>query len=135
MMMPKSIEALQQQRALIANQIAQLGDLRCGSITSTTGRCGKPNCRCHQPGQPGHGPNVRLTYKVQGRTRTESLPDAAAVNKAKRETEEFRTFQTLHKEFLEVNAQICHLRPVEPDRLSEQEKKRSKPSNRKRRAR
>jgi hypothetical protein len=134
MMMPKSLETLQQQRALIATQIAELGDLRCGSITSTTGRCGKPNCRCHQPGQPGHGPNVRITYKVQGRTRTESLPDAAAVNKAKREIEEFRKFQTLHKEFLEVNAEICHLRPVEPDPLSEQEKKRSQPSNRKRRA-
>jgi hypothetical protein len=133
MMMLKSLEALQQQRALIANQIAELGDLRCGSITSTTGRCGKPNCRCHQPRQRGHGPNLRLTYKAQGRTRTESLPDAAAVNKAKREIEEFRKFQTLHKEFLEVNAEICHLRPVEPDTLSEQEKKRSKPSNRKRR--
>lgn len=133
MTMPKSLEALQQQRALIANQIAELGDLRCGSITSTTGRCGKPNCRCHQAGQPGHGPNPRLTYKVQGRTRTESLPDAAAINKAKREIEEFRKFQTLQREFVEVNAEICHLRPVEPDTLSEQEKKRSKPSNGKRR--
>lgn len=133
MTMPKSLEALQQQRALVADQIAELGDLRCGSITSTTGRCGKPNCRCHQPGQPGHGPNLRLTYKVQGRTRTESLPDAAAINKAKREIEEFRKFQTLQKQFVEVNSEICHLRPVEPDTLSEQEKKRSKPSNEKRR--
>ena len=46
---PKSLESLEQQRANIANQIAALGDLRAGSITPTTGRCGKPNCHCHQP--------------------------------------------------------------------------------------
>jgi hypothetical protein len=134
MMTPRSLEALEHQRAQITHQIAALGDLRSGSITSTSGRCGKPNCHCHQPDQPGHGPNLRLTYKVQGRTRTESLPDMAAVNKAKHEIEEFRRFQALQKEFLQINAQICHLRPSDADPLSEQEKKPSKPSNRRRRA-
>ena len=132
MIMPKSLESLEQRRVQITRQIAALGDLRCGSITSTTGRCGKPNCHCHQPNQPAHGPNLRLTYKVQGKTITESLPNPAAVRKAEREIEEFRKYQALHKEFLDVNAQICHSRPSEPDTLSEQEKKRSKPSNRRR---
>jgi hypothetical protein len=131
MMMPKSLEALAQRRVQITDRIAALGDLRCGSITSTTGRCGKPNCHCHQPNQAGHGPNSRLTYKVQGKTVTESLPNLAAMRKAEREIGEFRKCQALHKEFLEVNAQICQMRPPEPDTLSEQEKKRSKRSNRK----
>ena len=132
MMMPESLESLEQRRVQITRQIAALGDLRCGSITATTGRCGKPNCHCHQPNQPGHGPNLRLTYKVQGKTITESLPHPAAVHKAEREIEEFRKYQTLHREFLEVSAQICQARPSQPDILSEQEKKRSKPSNRRR---
>lgn len=63
---------LEQRRKVIAQRIAQLGDLRPGSITSTSGRCGKPHCRCHQPGQPGHGPNVRLIYKVNGKTVSEA---------------------------------------------------------------
>ncbi|MEO7144017.1 MAG: DUF6788 family protein, partial [Bryobacteraceae bacterium] len=67
---PKSLESLEHQRANIANQIAALSDLRCGSITATTGRCGKPNCHCHQPKDPGHGPNLRLTYKSDGKTVT-----------------------------------------------------------------
>jgi hypothetical protein len=71
---------------------------------------------------------------VEGKTRTESLPDPAAINKAKREIEEFRKYQALHKEFLEVNTQICHLRPAEPNTLSQQEKKRLRPSNKKRHA-
>lgn len=131
MMMPKSLESLAERRAQITDQIAGLGDLRCGSITSTTGRCGKPNCHCHRPKDPGHGPNLRLTYKVQGKTVTESLSEPAAVRKAEREIAEFRKYQVLHKEFLAVNAQICQMRPSEPDTLSGQEKKRSKRSSRK----
>ncbi len=131
MMMPTSLESLAQRRAQITDHIAALGDLRCGSITSTTGRCGKPNCHCHRPNQPGHGPNPRLTYKVQGKTITESLPDLASMRKAEREIGEFRKYQALHKEFLQVNAQICQMRPPQPDTLSEQEKKRSKRSNKK----
>ena len=38
--MPDSLEQLQQQRTDIIRQIGQLGDLRPGSITNTSGRCG-----------------------------------------------------------------------------------------------
>jgi len=127
----KSLEFLEQLRVNITNRIAALGDLRCGSITSTTGRCGKPNCHCHQPKDPGHGPNLRLTFKINGKTVTESLPDLLATRKAEREIAEFRKLQGLHKELIEVNAQICQLRPSEPDVLSPEEKKRPKRSSRK----
>jgi hypothetical protein len=132
--MPKSLESLEQQRANIVEQIVQLDDLRCGSITATTGRCGKPNCRCHQPNQPGHGPNLRVTFKVEGKTVTESLPNSAAVHKAEREIAEFRKFQQLSREFVDVNAQICQLRPVEEVPQTPQEKKRPKRSARNSRA-
>ncbi len=117
-----SLDSLQQRRAQIADQIAALGDLRSGSITPTSGRCCKPTCHCHRPKDPGHGLNPRLPYKVDGKTVTESLPNPAAVRKAEREIAEFRNLQGLHKEFVEVNAQICQLRPTEPDELPAQEK-------------
>jgi len=126
MTIPKSLEFLEQQRVDITNQIAALGDLRCGSITSTTGKCGKPSCHCHQPKDPGHGPNLRLTFKINGKTVTESLPDQAATRKAEREIAEFRKLQGLHKELIEVNAQICQLRPSESNVLAPEEKKRQK---------
>src|SRR6202165_2190891 len=97
MLLPKSLESLEQRRAQIADQIPVLGDLRGGPITYTTGKCGKPNCHCHQPKDPGHGPPPRLTYKVTGKTVTESLPDPAAIRKAEREIAEFRKLQSLHK--------------------------------------
>jgi hypothetical protein len=134
MSIPNSLESLEDQRANIASQIAALGDLRAGSITSTTGRCGKPNCHCHQPKDPGHGPNLRLTFKANGKTVTQSLPDQAATRKAEREIAEFRKLQSLHKELIEINAQICQMRPAQPEGLSLVEKKRPRRSSGKSRA-
>jgi Family of unknown function (DUF6788) len=133
--MPQSLSDLEQRRELIAQRIAQLGDLRPGSVTSTSGRCGKLACRCHQPGQPGHGPNFRLTYKVEGKTVSEALPTSAAIHKAEREVEEFRKFQQLTREFLGANTEICRLRPVGEAAESERKKKRSKRSGKRSRAR
>ncbi len=48
MPLPDSLATLEQQRSGILMQILELGDFRSGSITAINGRCGKPNCRCHQ---------------------------------------------------------------------------------------
>lgn len=132
--MPLSLPDLAQRREVIAQQIAQLGDLRPGCVTGTSGRCGKPGCRCHQTGEPPHGPNFRLTYKAEGKTISESLPTPAAIPKAEREVAEFRRFQELSREFVETNTAICRLRPVEEETPNEQEKKRRKRSGRRSRA-
>ena len=111
--MPDSLDQLQQRRTDIVRQIGDLGDLRPGSISNTSGRCGKSNCRCHRPGQPGHGPHARLTCKLGGKTVSESLPTPAARAKTEREVGEFRKFQQLSREFVEVNSRICKQRPPE----------------------
>ncbi len=132
--MPQSLSDLEQRREVIAQRIAELGDLRPGSITGTSGRCGKPECHCHQPGQPDHGPHFRLTYKVEGKTISEALPSPSAIQKAEREVEEFRKFQRLSREFLGTNAEICRLRPLEVEAETELKKKRSKRFGKKSRA-
>ena len=128
--MPESLAALEQQRSSILTQILELGDFRSGSITAINGRCGKPNCHCHQPNQPGHGPNFRLTRKVSGKTVSESFSSAPELRKAQSEVEAFHRFRQLSQELLEVNERICRARPV-ADALSPQKKKRRKPSSRK----
>ncbi len=121
--MPDSLSVLEQQRSAILMRFLQLGDFRSGSITAINGRCGKPTCHCHQPGQPGHGPNFRLTRKVDGKTVSESFSSAAELRKAQREVEAFHHFRQLSQDLLEVNERICRARPVE-DALSPEEKKR-----------
>jgi hypothetical protein len=132
--MTRTLNHLEQRRREIAQQIALLGDLRAGSVTSTSGRCGKPSCRCHQPGQSGHGPNLRLTYKIDGKSVSESLPTPAAIHKAEREVAEFRKFQQLSREFVDTNAEICRLRPTNDEPSTDQGKKRRKRSVRRSRA-
>ena len=112
------------------SRIVDLGDFRIGSITAISGRCGKPECRCHQPNQPGHGPNFRLTRKVNGKSISETFASPAEMRKAEREVEDFHRFRELSRELLEVNEKICRARPVE-DTLTPEEKKRRKPSGRK----
>lgn len=128
--MPDSLADLEQKRAVLLAQISELGDFRAGSITGTGGRCGNPGCHCHRTDDSGHDPHPRLTYKVNGKTMTESFPTPAAQRKAEREIETFRRYRQLERSFVEVNAKICRARPV-GDTLSPQEKKRRKRSARK----
>ena len=110
--MPESLATLEQQRTAIASEILQRGDFRRGSITAIRGRCGKPNCHCHQPGQPAHGPHCRLTKKVNGKTVSETFSSPAERCKAQREVAAFYHFRKLSRQLLEVNEKICPLRPV-----------------------
>jgi hypothetical protein len=131
--LPKSLPDLEQHRFHLLRQFANLRDLRPGSVTGIVRRCGKPTCHCAQPDDPGHGPTLRLTYKVLGKTISEALPTPAAVRKAEREITEFRKFQELSRAFVEINEEICRVRPV-ADTLSPEEKKRPKQSSKKSRA-
>src|SRR5271165_5505213 len=125
--MPDSLAELEQQRAAILRQISELEDFRPGSITGTGGRCGNPGCHCHLPDDPGHRPHPRLTYKVNGKTVTESFATAADERKAEREIKAFRRYRQLERYFVEVNEKICRVRPV-MDTLSAKEKKRPRRS-------
>jgi hypothetical protein len=121
--MPESLADLEQQRAVVLRQISELQEFRAGSITGTGGRCGNPGCHCHRPDDPGHRPHPRLTYKVNGKTVTESFATPAEQRKAEQEIEAFRSYQQLERSFVHINEKICRARPVE-DTLTAQEKKR-----------
>ena len=131
---PTSLTDLEQQRSELVLEFAQLKDLRPGSVTGIVRRCGKPTCHCAQPDDPGHGPTLRLTYKVEGKTVSEALPTPAAVRKAEQEIAEFRKYQEFTRTFVEINEKICRLRPVEQEAPVTTEKRGAKPSARKLRA-
>src|SRR5271154_2059059 len=116
---------LEKQRSELLKRIGAVGDFRRGSITATYGKCGKPTCHCAKPGSAGHGPNFRLTRKVQGKTVTETFASPAPLRKAQREVEEFHHFKDLCEQVAAVSEQLCAVRPVESS-LSPQEKKRQK---------
>ena len=128
--MPNSLLDLEKRRFEVLAEISALGDFRRGCISGTGGRCGTPGCHCHKPDDPGHGPNLRLTYKVDGKTVTETFPTTAAQRKAEREIAGFRRYQELSRELVDTNEKICRVRPVE-ETLTPLEKKRPTRSGRK----
>lgn len=127
------LQYLEVRRRDLLAAIHGLHDMRPGSIVGAIRRCGKPGCHCAKANDPGHGPNLRITYKLHGKTVTEALPSSAAVRKAEQEIAEFRRFQKLSEELVEVSGQICRQRPVE-DTLTAEEKKRPRRSRPKSRA-
>ena len=127
--MTDPLAALTDERSTLLRQISELGDFQPGTITSALRRCGKPGCHCAKPDDPGHGPHFQLTGKIDGKTATQNLPSPAAVRKAEAEIAEFRRFQNLTGEFVDVNRKICRLRPVGEAAQTPQEKKRQKRSS------
>ena len=128
--MPDSLLDLEAHRSDLFRRLISVGDLRRGSITTTSGRCGKATCHCAKRDDPGHGPSFRLTRKVRAKTVTETFASPAALRKAQQEVVAFHRFQELCDQIVEVSERICALRPVE-DTLTPEEKKRRKRSNRK----
>lgn len=126
------LEKFEKQRTALLQQVSQVGDFRRGSITTTSGTCGTPACHCHQPGDPGHGPTFRLTYKVHGKSVTESLSNPAALRKTQKEVAEHHRFRDLSQALVEVNEKICRLRPIEEaPAVPADKKKRRRPSSKK----
>jgi hypothetical protein len=111
--MPESLSELESERSKILRQFTRLGDLRPGSISAVTRRCGKSTCHCAQPHGPGHDPQIRLTRKVDGKTVAESFPSPAAFRKAQAEIHEYHRLQKLSAALVAVSEKICRLRPVE----------------------
>ncbi len=111
--MSDSLPALEERRSQIIFEIAQLGDFRPGSIHAQFRRCGKPNCACAHDQNARHGPLMRLSRKIDGKTVQDTLADPAQLRKAQREVDGFRRFQQLSAELVQVNESICQLRPVQ----------------------
>lgn len=109
MTLPRDIHALATQRDRLRHQLAEIGDLRPGSLVPNYRRCGKPTCRCSTEGHPGHGPHWILTHKVKGKTRTRVIP-LSEVEKTRAHIAECQRLRRLVGELVEVSEELCQAR-------------------------
>jgi hypothetical protein len=131
--MPDPIAALEARREAIMKELAQIGDMRRGSITETFRPCGKAACACSGPSHPGHGPYYAFTTKVDGKTRSVQLRAGSRLAKFQREVDAYRRFRALTDSLFGVNEAICDARPQEHEAADERTrlKKTSSRSSRK----
>lgn len=111
--MQDPMAALVTRRDVILREMAQMGDMRRGSITEAFRPCGKANCACSQADHPGHGPYYAFTTKVAGKTKTVQLRAGSRLTKFQREVDAYRRFKSLTEQLLEVNEAICDKRSEE----------------------
>lgn len=112
--MPTALERLEQRRDVLSQRLQILGDFRPGTISVNFRKCGKERCACARPRHPGHGPQYLWNTTRGGQSRAQNLRLGPELEKARRETENHRVFLRLCRELVDVNEQICRLRPVVP---------------------
>src|SRR5258708_23873711 len=117
------LRALRDRRDQLAARLARVDDLRPGFLTARFRKCGKPNCHCAQKDSPGHGPSYSLTHRVGGKTVTQVIPQAPAVERAKAQIAEYRRFRNLVRELIAVSEQICSAQLRDPEAIPATEAK------------
>jgi len=117
------IDQLLTQSHTLKAEIAQVGEMRPGSLVERYRKCGKPNCRCAKRGAAGHGPDWILTREVNGKTVTKGIPTGPAVEQTRAQIEEYKRFRELARELVQVNESICDARLRQPPSAADGDKK------------
>ena len=68
--MNRTIESLETQIEKIKGELAQLGDLRPGSLSKQYNVCGNPKCKCKATPPKKHGPYYQLSSTRKGKSRS-----------------------------------------------------------------
>lgn len=110
--MAETLARLEAKRQGLIQALAALGDFRRGTISVNYRRCGKRNCACARADHPGHGPQYLWNATIGGKSRARNLRLGPELEKVGREVDTYRTFVRHCTELVEVNEQICQLRPV-----------------------
>ena len=98
-------EDLEQRRAMLREQLYQVGDLRLGSLIYRHRRCGKANCACSNPEHKGHGCWV-ISKTVAGKTVMSTVPSEEQLDVVKQQLEEGHRFWKLAEEFAETSDEL-----------------------------
>ena len=105
---PASLDELARHRDSLREALAEVGDVRPGSLVRISRKCGKPTCHCARPGDPGH-PGWALMRQVKRRTVTRGVP-GTALEQTRAQLAEYKRFRALSREFVEASEALCRAR-------------------------
>ena len=121
-MMHENEEKWQARIKIIQLLLAEMGEMRPGSISKQYNVCGNPKCRCKDPENPKkHGPYFQLSYTHKGKSTTEFVK-TENVDSAKQQISNFREFKKLTEEWIDLSVKIAKLRKKESGKKPRQSK-------------
>lgn len=108
--MDKKREAqLERQIEKVKRDLAALGDLRPGSLSTQYNVCGNPNCRCKATPPKKHGPyyQVSFTRKGKGSSKFVRKEDLPAVRK---QLKNYERMKLLMDRWIDLATELSNLR-------------------------
>lgn len=112
--MSRRSQALNTRIQQIKRQLADLGELRPGSISRQYNVCGTPDCRCKADPPRKHGPYYQISFTRKGRSRSEYLRPAD-VALVRRQLRNYQRLRRLMDAWIEAALEMSRLQ-LSPDR-------------------
>jgi hypothetical protein len=93
----------------VKEQLAALGDLRPGSLSTQYNVCGTPGCRCKATPPEKHGPYYQVSFTRKGKSSSKFVrkDDLAAV---RRELKNYEVMKTLVDRWIDLATELSNLR-------------------------
>jgi hypothetical protein len=93
----------------VKGQLAALGDLRPGSLSTQYNVCGTPGCRCKATPPEKHGPYYQVSFTRKGKSSSKFVrkEDLAAV---RRELKNYEVMKTLVDRWIDLATELSNIR-------------------------
>ena len=100
---------LLRQIAKLKAQLAALGDLRPGSLSTQWNVCGTQGCRCKATPPEKHGPYYQVSFTRKGKSSSKFVrkEDLAAV---RRELKNYEVMKTLVDRWIDLATELSNIR-------------------------
>jgi hypothetical protein len=100
---------IQRQIEKIKGQLAALGDLRPGSLSTQYNVCGSPGCRCKADPPKKHGPYYQVSFTRKGKSSSKFVrkQDLPAI---RRELKNYETMKVLVDRWIDLATERSNLR-------------------------
>ena len=107
--MDRKALALQREIERIKKELAELGDLRPGSLSKQYNVCGKPACRCKASPPVKHGPYYQVSYTRKGRSGSKFVR-GEQVTRVRQQLKNYTKLRKLVDRWIEAGAELSNLR-------------------------
>ena len=118
MRMETRIQTLERRIAKITTQLAQLGDLRFGSLSEQYNVCGRAGCRCKASPPIKHGPYHQLSFTRKGKSSTRFVR-RGELRTVKEQMRNYEKLRKLVDQWIKLGTELSNLK------LDQQHKSRS----------
>ena len=93
----------------VKGQLAALGDLRPGSLSTQYNVCGTPGCRCKATPPEKHGPYDQVSFTRKGKSSSKFVRKED-LNTVRRELKNYEVMKTLMDRWIEMATELSNLR-------------------------